>query len=189
MMSVAKMKSDARLLREARGHPASFRELYERYADGVHGFHLRRTRDADAAHDLTAETFAQAWLSRQRFRDEADGSAGPWLFAIARHVLLASVRRQTLERSACERLGVFERLDREPVEVEPAESWLEGLDEALDELPQSQREAIRLRVLADLDYDGVAKALGTTPRAARVRVSRGLAALRKRITNPLEASK
>jgi RNA polymerase sigma factor (sigma-70 family) len=188
-MSAAKMKSDARLLRDARGHPAAFRELYERYADGVHGFHLRRTRDADAAHDLTAETFAQAWLSRTRFRDEAGGSAGPWLFAIARHVLLASVRRQTLERSACERLGVFEPLDREPVEVEPAESWLEGLDEALDELPESQREAIHLRVLADLDYDGVADALGTTPRAARVRVSRGLAALRKRITNPLEASK
>lgn len=183
------MKSDARLLGDARSDPHAFRELYERYAEGVHGFHLRRSRDADAAHDLTAETFAQAWLSRARFRDEADGSAGPWLFAIARHVLLASVRRRSLERAACERLGVFERLDREPAQVEPAEAWLDGLDEAFDDLPESQREAIRLRVVADLDYDGVADALGTTPSAARVRVSRGLAALRRRITNPLEASK
>jgi RNA polymerase sigma factor (sigma-70 family) len=183
------MKSDATLLREAQSHPGAFRELYERYAGGVHGFHLRRTRDADAAHDLTAETFAQAWLSRARFRDEAAGSAGPWLFAIARHVLLASVRRGALERTACERLGVFERLDREPAQVEPAGLWLDGLDEAFDELPESQRDAIRLRIVADLDYDGVAAALGTTPRAARVRVSRGLAALRRRFTNPLEASK
>ncbi|HEX7310133.1 MAG TPA: sigma-70 family RNA polymerase sigma factor [Gaiellaceae bacterium] len=183
------MKSDARLLGEARGDPHAFRELYERYAEGVHGFHLRRSRDVDAAYDLTAETFAQAWLARARFRDEAGGSAGPWLFAIARHVLLASVRRQSLERSACERLGVFERLEREPAQVEPAEAWLDGLDEAFDELPESQREAIRLRVVADLDYDGVADALGTTPSAARVRVSRGLAALRRRIMNPLEASK
>jgi RNA polymerase sigma factor (sigma-70 family) len=183
------LKSDATLLGEARSDPRAFRELYERYAEGVHGFHLRRSRDADAAHDLTAETFAQAWLSRARFRDEADGSAGPWLFAIARHVLLASVRRQTLERSACERLGIFERLEREPAQVEPADGWLEDLDEAFDDLPASQRDAIRLRVVADLDYDGVADALGTTPRAARVRVSRGLAALRKRFTNPLEASK
>jgi RNA polymerase sigma factor (sigma-70 family) len=183
------LKSDATLLGEARSDPRAFRELYERYAEGVHGFHLRRSRDADAAHDLTAETFAQAWLSRARFRDEADGSAGPWLFAIARHVLLASVRRQTLERSACERLGIFERLEREPAQVEPADAWLEDLDEAFDDLPASQRDAIRLRVVADLDYEGVADALGTTPRAARVRVSRGLAALRKRFTNPLEASK
>ena len=183
------MKSDARLLGDAPSDPHAFRELYERYAEGVHGFHLRRSRDVDAAHDLTAETFAQAWLSRARFRDEAGGSAGPWLFAIARHVLLASVRRRSLERAACERLGVFERLDREPAQVEPAEAWLDGLDEAFDDLPESQREAIRLRVVADLDYDGVADALGTTPSAARVRVSRGLAALRRRITNPLEASK
>ena len=179
------MKSDATLLREARNRPGAFRELYERYADGVHGFHLRRTRDAEAAHDLTAETFAQAWLSRGRFRDEAAGSAGPWLFAIARHVLLASVRRQRLERSACERLGVFERLDREPSHVEPDAAWLD----ALDELPAGQREAIQLRVIDDLDYGGVADVLGTTPQAARVRVSRGLAALRRRLTNPLEASK
>jgi RNA polymerase sigma factor (sigma-70 family) len=177
------------LLREAQRNPTAFRELYERYAEGVHGFHLGRTRDREVAHDLTAETFAQAWLSRTRFRDEAAGSAGPWLFGIARHVLFASVRRQTLERSACARLGVFERLDREPAQVDPVDGWLEGLDEAFDELPESQRDAIRLRVVADLDYDGVAHALGTTPRAARVRVSRGLAALRKRITNPLEASK
>jgi RNA polymerase sigma-70 factor (ECF subfamily) len=183
------VKSDARLLQEARTDPVAFRALYERYARRVHGFHLRRTRDADAAHDLTAETFAEAWLARGRFRDEAGGSAGPWLYAIARHVLLASVRKRALERSATERLGVFERLDREPSEAQPDESWLEGLDEALDDLPPGQREAIELRVVADLAYEQVAERLGTTPRAARVRVSRGLAALRERITNPLEATR
>ncbi len=183
------VRSDARLLREARTDPGAFRELYERYARRVHGFHLRRTRDPDAAHDLTAETFAQAWLARTRFRDEAGGSAGPWLYGIARHVLLASVRKQALERSATERLGVFDRLDREPSEAQPDESWLDGLEEALGDLPDGQREAIELRVVADLAYDDVAERLGTTPRAARVRVSRGLAALRERITNPLEATR
>jgi RNA polymerase sigma-70 factor (ECF subfamily) len=182
------MKNDARLLREARLDPAAFRELYGRHVGGIYGFHLRRTRDPDAAHDLTAETFAQAWLARKRFRDEAGGSAGPWLYAIARHVLLGSVRRRALERSACERLGVFERLDREPSRAEPDETWLDGVDETLDGLPEGQREAVRLRVVADLDYEQVAHALGTTPRAARVRVSRGLAALRTKLTNPLEAA-
>ena len=60
----------------------------------------------------------------------------------------------------------------------PEETWLDGLDEALDELPESQREAIRLRVVDDLSYDEVADRLGTTPAAARVRVHRGLSALR-----------
>ena len=108
------MRSDAELLVAARSDASAFRELYERYADRVYGYHLRRSQDPHAAHDLTAETFAQAWLSRARFRDEARGSAGPWLFGIARHVLLVSVRRRRLERSACERLGVLDTAGREP---------------------------------------------------------------------------
>jgi RNA polymerase sigma-70 factor (ECF subfamily) len=177
------MRSDAQLLRAARRDPAAFRELYERYAERIHGFHLRRTSDVDAAHDLTAETFAQAWLARSRFRDEAGGSAGPWLFAIARHVLSTTVRRGRLERSACEKLGLLERLDRPAATAEPGETWLEGIDEALSELPEGQRRAIQLRVLHDLSYEDVASALDTTPLGARVRVSRGLQALRRRITN------
>jgi RNA polymerase sigma-70 factor (ECF subfamily) len=150
----------------------------------VHAYQLRRCRDEEAAFDLTAETFAQAWLSRDRFRDEAGGSAGPWLFAIARHVLVASVRRGLLERRARERLGLLEPGAREP---EPSERWLDGLDEALAELPESQRDAIRLRVVDDLDYADVGRALGTTPAAARVRVHRGLSALRSRLANTMEA--
>src|SRR4029079_4436688 len=87
----ARMRSDAELLVAARSDASAFRELYERYAARIHGYHLRRPQDAHAAHALTAETFAQAWLSRARFRDEAGGSAGPGLFGIRRHVLLVSV--------------------------------------------------------------------------------------------------
>jgi RNA polymerase sigma-70 factor, ECF subfamily len=170
------MRSDAALIAAARTDARAFRELYDRYADRLLGYHLRRTRDEDAAHELTAETFAQAWLVRARFRDECDGSAGPWLFGIARNVLLMSVRRRRLEAAARERLGL-------PAAAAPAdEAWLDGLDEALDALPEAQREAIRLRVVEDQTYDDVAAALGTTPAAARVRVHRGLTALRARLT-------
>ena len=170
------MRSDAALIAAARTDARAFRELYDRYSERVLGYHLRRTRDEDAAHELTSETFAQAWLVRMRFRDECDGTAGPWLFGIARNVLLMSVRRRRLEAAARERLGLH--ADAAPAE----EAWLDGLDEALDALPEAQREAIRLRVVDDLTYDDVAVALGTTPAAARVRVHRGLSALRARLT-------
>jgi RNA polymerase sigma factor (sigma-70 family) len=175
------VRSDAELLRAARSDPAAFRELYERYARQIHGFHLRRTRDADAAHELTAETFAQAWLSRRRFRDRASGSAGPWLVGIARNVIAQSVRRRRLETSATAKLGMLERLDEPGSTVEPDERWLEGLDEALAELPGGERRALELRVVEGLSYDDIAVALATTPGAARVRVARGLGRLRTRL--------
>jgi RNA polymerase sigma factor (sigma-70 family) len=174
--------TDAALLAAARTDPDAFRELYDRYADRIHGYFARRTGDADAAFDLTAETFAQAWLIRARFRDEAGGSAAPWLFGIARNVLLMSIRRGQLERRATERLGVAERLDvpHEPASAAPDAGWADGADELLDALPPAQREAVRLRIVDDLDYEQVAAALGTSAAAARVRVHRGLAALRAR---------
>jgi RNA polymerase sigma-70 factor (ECF subfamily) len=176
------MTSDAALLRASKSNAAPFRELYERYAARVYGFHLRRTRDDHAALDLTAETFAQAWFARARFRDEAGGSAGPWLFGIARNLLAQSVRRRAIELDACARLGILAGLDHEPGTAEPAETWLDGLDEALEELPGGQRHALELRVVEELDYEQVARRLGTTPAAARVRVTRGLGHLRQRLT-------
>ncbi len=119
----------------------------------IHRFHTGRTRDPEAALDLTAETFAQAWLSRGRFRDLAGGSAGPWLYGIARHVLVASVRRHELERSASERLGLLARSEH----AEPEQQWLDGLDEALAELSPELEEAVRLRIVEDLSYEDVAR--------------------------------
>lgn len=182
------VRTDAELLRAARTDAPAFRALYDRYVERIHRFHLGRTRDREAALDLTAETFAEAWISRGRFRDLAGGSAGPWLYAIARHVIVASVRKHRLEQSACERLGVLVGVDRgEAALPEPSEVWLEGLDEALDELAPEARVAIRLRVVDDLSYDEVAETIGTTPGAARVRVHRGLTALRDRLLKPKEA--
>ena len=175
------MKTDAQLIRAARTDAGAFRELYDRYADQVHGYHLRRTRDPQAAHDLTAETFAQAWLARRRFRDRAGGSAGPWLFGIARNLLAQSVRRRRIELRACERIGRLARLAGPPATSEPDEVWLDGLDEAMAELPASERDAVELRVIDGLSYDAVAAGLSTSEGAARVRVARGLGRLRQRL--------
>ena len=182
-MSFQGMRSDAHLIALAQHDAGAFRELYERYAERINGFHARRTGDADAALDLTAETFARAWLGRTRFRDEAGGSAVPWLFGIARNVLLESVRRGAMERGATERLRLRERVDLPAQDLVPDPAWLDGVDELLDELPEGQREAVRLRVLDDLPYDGVAAALGTSAPAARVRVHRALGAPRARLTD------
>ena len=171
------VRTDAELLLAARTDPMAFRELYERYADQVHGYMQRRTRDDDAAFDLTAETFARAWQARERFRDQAGGCAGPWLFGIARNVLAMSVRNRRLERDAAERLGVL--TEGEAAAAVPQEAWLEGLDELLETLPEGQREAVSLRVIDDLAYAQVASSLGTSEESARVRVHRGLAALRR----------
>jgi len=87
--------TDAELIHAAESEAGAFGELYRRHVSTVHGWFRRRL--AWAASDLTAEAFAQAWLSRRSFRDEAGGSALPWLLGIARNVARESARRNEVE--------------------------------------------------------------------------------------------
>lgn len=182
MMAQKQSDTDANLIARSRHDAAAFSAFYERYTVAIYRYHLRCVHDPDAAHDLTAETFAQAWVARTRFRDEAGGSAAPWLYGIARNIVLMSVRRRRIERTGLERLGMLE----DPAAVsqgehEPDERWLDELETALDELPAAQREAVRLRFGDDLAYEDVATALDTSPQAVRVRVHRALQTLRARL--------
>jgi RNA polymerase sigma factor (sigma-70 family) len=179
--------TDAELLRSARRDLDAFATLYDRYSRRLFGYFTRRTTSEDTAVELTAETFSRAWVMRERFEDRHEGSAAPWLFGIARNVLLMSARRGAVERLTAERLGVLERLDLEGGEAPASEpGWTEGADELLDSLPLSQQEALRLRIFDEMSYDEVADALGTTRSAARVRVHRGLAALRELLSSRKE---
>jgi RNA polymerase sigma-70 factor (ECF subfamily) len=167
-------RTDAELIRAGGSDPSAFGELYERHVRRIHTWHRRRL--AWAAADLTAETFAQAWLGRKRFRDEREGSAAPWLLGIARNVLRETLRNDRVETRARERLGLPLDLVAEDcyAEVEQRLSPRAELAAALDLLPEHERRAVELRVVDDLPYDEVAARLAIRPAAARLRVSRAL---------------
>src|ERR1700743_2217589 len=97
-------RSDAALLKAAGTEPEAFSSLYARHVEAVYRWLAYRI--AWAASDLTAETFARAWLSRERFRDHRDGTALPWLLGIAANLLAEAARRDTSETRARERLGL-----------------------------------------------------------------------------------
>jgi RNA polymerase sigma-70 factor, ECF subfamily len=166
--------TDAELVRAAERDAGAFGELYRRHVAAVYAWF--RSRIAWAASDLTAETFAQAWLSRRTFRDEAKGSALPWLLGIARNVARESARRNAVETRARRRLGLPIDLASEDGydEVEERLSPRQALARGLETLPEHEREALELRVVEELSYEQVADELGVRPAAARLRVSRAL---------------
>jgi len=167
-------RTDAELMDAADADAGAFGELYRRHASSVHGWFRRRLEWA--ASDLTAETFAQAWLSRRSFRDESEGSALPWLFGIARNVARESARRNEVETRARRRLGLSTDLASEDgyEAVEERLSPRGALARGLEALPEHEREALELRVVDELPYPEVADRLGVRPAAARLRVSRAL---------------
>jgi len=167
-------RTDASLVHDSAADPGAFSELYARHVDAVYRWFRRRIDWA--ASDLTAETFARAWLVRGRFRDERSGSALPWLLGIAANVLADTVHRDRVETRARERLGLPLDLARDDCysEVEERLSPRLALERSLGSLPEHEREAVELRVIDELPYAQVAKRLAIRPAAARLRVSRAL---------------
>ncbi len=159
---------------------ASFELFYRRHAERMLGYFMRRTRDAELAADLTAETFAAALTSRRRYRRDA-APATSWLFGIASKKLADAQRRGYAERRARRRLGL-ERIELTDDDIARIES-LADLEAGtlIDELVPDQRVAVQAHVVEERDYAEIARDLDVSEAVVRKRVSRGLAALRQRI--------
>ena len=119
-------------------------------------------------------------------RADADALAA-WVFGIARNVLNEALRRGAAERRALRRAGVQSPVldGEELVRIEELAALGElraAVAGALADLAAEQRDAVRLRVVEELDYAAVAGRLGISEQAARARVSRGLRALAPRST-------
>jgi RNA polymerase sigma factor (sigma-70 family) len=167
------------LLVASSGRPDQFVALYDRVLPGLLAYFVRRTLDAQVAADLTAETLAEAYASRRRFRDRGQGSASAWLYTIASRKHARYLRRLRVEDAARRRLGM-ERIELGPDDVERIEALIDfervgrEVRDAFDALRTDQREALRLRVIEGRSYRETAAELGCSEDTARARVSRGL---------------
>ncbi len=147
--------------------------LYERHADEVHRYALRRS-DRDTAEEVTAQVFLVAWRRRAAVPEDAL----PWLYGVARRVL-ADQRRGASRRS---RLG--QRLRSVAVEEVPQlELHDRGLTEALQRLRARDREALLLCYWEELQPAQIARAMGCSRAAAAVRLHRA----RLRLARELES--
>ena len=179
MSPVSDETPDEGLLATARTEPSAFAVFYRRHEDRVLSYFLTRVGDPEVAADLTAETFAAALASAHRFRPRKK-PASAWLFGIARNILAMSRRKGRVEARVRRRLGMAPLvLTDESIER------IAALDRTalalVEELPGDQQEAVRARVIDELDYPDIAKDLRCSEAVVRKRVSRGLGTLRARM--------
>lgn len=176
------MSHDAELLRRyAEEHSeAAFAEFVQRHAGLVYSSALRRLGgDTHAASDAVQKVFVSVARNvRKLMHCEHLNS---WLFAATRNAALNhmrdEIRRKQRERSAYDdtiALG----------DASPELNWAQlrpVLDETLDELRESDREAVLLRFVENRPFAEIGERLRLSENAARMRVERALAKLRDRL--------
>ncbi len=169
-----------------------FADFYRAYYESILAFLARRVLDPEVAFDLMSETFAKALERRRQFRGQTTQEEQAWLFAIARTELLHYWRSGKTERAAIQRFSIsVPALSDEEADRVEALAGLDTLAEsvagALDALPADQRAAVELRVVREHSYAEVAAALAISEQTARARVSRGLRALARELSDePLQ---
>jgi RNA polymerase sigma-70 factor, ECF subfamily len=146
-----------------------FWSLVEEHGDELLA-HARRMTDDQSAEDVLQDALLRALRAYPKLR-HADHLRA-WLYRVTTTTAL------DLHRS---------RRREVPTEEPPAPAVQPEYDDGAFEsliapLAPTARDALRLRFVEDLDYDRIAAELGTSPEAARQRVSTAVRTLRERVT-------
>src|SRR5262245_48494137 len=144
-----------------------FAAFYERHARDVYRFSLCLSGDFALAEDLTAETFARAWVARERIRV---GSVKAYLLMIARNLYRDATRR-TNESRLPEDFDVADRAPG-PEAAAQARDELQRVLWALGKIPEHEREVLLMATVEGLSHQAIALALDLSVEAVKVRVHR-----------------
>lgn len=158
---------------------ARFERLYRGHLPRVLAYAMRRTSAPEVAEEVAAETFVIAW----RRLDEVPELALPWLYGVARRLILNQRRGERRREALVAALGEVSRgpLGLVPEPAVGSETEDPALIEALDSLQPEEREAITLVAWEGLGYRDAAAAMGLSESA----FSRRLRRARKRLARRL----
>ena len=162
------------------------REAFDRLVRVTHSdayaLALRLTGSTEDARDVVQEAYLRAYRSVGRFRGEALFST--WLYRIVANCAATHVGRRQLHRH--DHLGAHDdvvdtRPDYDPTLQGDLAALREKLDAAIRDLPPRLRSVVVLRDMYDLPHEAIAKELGISATAAKVRLHRARRRLREQV--------
>ena len=173
--------SDAEVIGRSLGEPEAFGLIYDRHAATLLRF-LGRRAGAKVAEGLVGELFRVAFERRKTF-DAARATALPWLYGIGSNLLLKHRRSEARRLRASVRVAAsLEAADgRANARALDARVLFSRVADAIETLPDGEREALLLFAWEELSYQGVAEALELPIGTVRSRLNRARAHLRELI--------
>jgi len=174
--------ADIDLLRlAATGDADAYATFFRRHERAIAAYAAKRCAVRADVPDLVSDVFLAALQRADRYRAETT-DARPWLYGIAER-LIANNRRRAVRRSR----ALVRAMNLAPTTAPPetdlvdaaidASSRYRSVRDAIAALPLRERQALYLVALAGLTPSEAASALGVTPNAVRIRLSRARAAL------------
>jgi RNA polymerase sigma-70 factor (ECF subfamily) len=182
---------DVRLMRLVSGGDTSaFEQLIERHQSLVAGTVARMLGSSSEVEDIAQQVFIRVWKSARRYVPRAKFTT--WLLKITRNLVFNELRRA--KRHAHVPLQTEPGAEEFPLKDEtnptPDASLLESehertIEDAITELPESQRMALILRRYEQLSYEQIADILDLSVPAVKSVLFRARTELRARLSKYL----
>ncbi|MGJ9371907.1 RNA polymerase sigma factor [Nesterenkonia sp. CF4.4] len=155
--------------------PLDIREAFAEHGEALFRFALNALSDRHEAEDCVQETFIRAWRNRDRY-SSSRGSTRTWLFAIARNLVIDSLRARARRPAPTEQEKV--EWASEPVTEDLRIVERLALYESLATLSEEHRQVIVSVQLYGLGYQELSEQTGVPVATLRTRMYYGLRALR-----------
>jgi len=146
-----------------------FGSLYRRHAGDVFRFALYLSGNYAQAEDIAAETFARAWVGRDRIRA---GTVKAYLLTIARNLYRDQVKSARARGSSVDAAAERVHPGADPEMAATHSQQLTLVLTALARLPEQDREVLSLAAIEELPYEQIAATLGVSVGAVKVRIHR-----------------
>lgn len=152
--------------------------MYQATRGDILAYLMRRLRNADVAADVLAEAYLIAW---QKFDTMPKGmEARPWLFGVARNLLLHDMRRSRVRGALVEQLAI-QLHSRGEGSPGPDAGHGEDVRDALSTLGALDQEIVTLSAWEGLSPREIAEVVGKSPNVVRIRLHRARARLREQL--------
>jgi len=182
---------DVRLMQlVGRGDTTAFEELIERHQSLVTGTVARMLGSNSDVEDIAQQVFIRVWKSARRYVPRAKFTT--WLLKITRNLVFNELRRAKRRGhvSLQSEPGVEDTPLRDETNLAPDASLLaselqRAIEEAIMQLPKSQRMALVLRRYEQLSYDQIAEVLDLSVPAVKSVLFRARTELRSRLNKYL----
>lgn len=176
-----KQYSDAQLLLELQvGNDGAFREIYERYADKLIAFALKKTQNEDEAMDMVQELFLSIW--KNRYTIQVNGALEAYLMVSINYMSYKWYKKQSTKPRPLEDVAEIQETYEHSTDQKLSLAELHLLiNQEIADMPEKMRQVYLYSREQDMTGPQIAELLGLSHQTVRNQISNALSRLKKSV--------
>lgn len=185
MANYSSMTDEQLVKAYAAGSNDAFDTLLKRHQDRIYNYILRIIKNEDIANDIFQDTFVKAIQTIRQGRYTENGKFPAWISRIAHNLIIDFYRQERSENLQSADVTDVDVLNRKELCEETIEDVIisnqirSDVKYLIEELPELQREVLKMRYYQNLSFKEIAEITGVSINTALGRMRYAILNLRR----------